>query len=327
MKRREFLGSLVATGGWPLMARAQNALPRIGLLSAGSATSAYSALFNGLLTQALAKEGLVEGRNCVLDTRYAAGDYSLFPKLALDLANAGARLILANTIASVRAAQALPANIPVVMISINNPVQTGLIASLARPGGKTTGMSTLAEDLTPKLLDLIRELIPSVKRLCALYNPANPSNPILLQRLKDATGPVGINVVPVALKPPSGVSEAFVAVAAAKADMLILVPDLAATSDLGDQIAQFAIASKLPSIAIFPEYTALGGLMGYGVPTRYLAVKTAHFVKRILDGADPAELPVEQSTQIELVVNLKTAKALGLSMPASLLTRAGEVIE
>ena len=177
------------------------------------------------------------------------------------------------------------------MVSINNPVATGLVASLARPGGNTTGMSTLAEDLTPKLLDLVRELLPAAKSVAALFNRSNPSNPVLVNNLRTAAGTVGMVVLPVELASPAMLEDAFSAISAAHPDVLLLVPDGGTTLDLGDRIAAFALAKKLPSMAIVPEYARFGGLIAYGVPSRYLFAKSAYFVKRIFDGASPAELP------------------------------------
>lgn len=328
MQRRDFLAALAAfASGWPVAARAQKAPVRIGFLSAGSAASLYSVDTIATIRQALAGEGLVETRDYVLEARYAAGDYDRFPALAKELADAGVSIVLANTIASVRAAQQLSPPLQIVMISINNPVEVGLIGSLARPGRNTTGMSVLAEDLTPKLLDLARELLPSAKTIGALFNPSNPSNPVLLGRLQKASGAAGMTVAPVELKSSAGLDAAFAAVAAARPDILVLIPDLGTTVDLAENIASFASERKLPSISIVPDYARLGGLLGYGVPSRALFTKSAYFLKRIIDGTNAGDLPVEQPTQVELALNLKTARTLGLTVPASLIARADQVTE
>jgi len=328
MRRREFLGSLLgAASGLPLGAHAQKAPLRIGLLSAGSSASAFGMMTNDAIKQALAEGGLVETRDYVLDVRYAAGNYDRFPQLAGELAQDGASVLLTNTIAGVRAAQRLSPPVRIVMISINDPVGNGLVASLARPGGNTTGMSTLSEDLTVKLLDLVRELLPGAKSVAALFNPSNPSNPILLEKTRKAANAVAMTIIPVELKSSAMLGDAFSAISAGHPDVLLLVPDLGTTVDLGDRIAALALAQKLPSIAIVPEYAKFGGLFGYGVSSDYLFAKSAYFVKRIFEGASPAELPVEQPTQLELAVNLKVARALGLTVPPALLARADKVIE
>ena len=328
MRRRDFLGTLVGgASAWPLVVRAQKAPLRVGFLSAGSPGSAFSVYANDAIKQALADGGLVEARDYVFEVRYAAGDYERFPELASELVQAGATVILTNTIASVRAAQRLSPPVRIVMISVNNPVGNGLVASLARPGGNITGMATLAEDLTSKLLDLVRELLPAPKSVAALFNPLNPSNPVLVDNLRKAAGAIDMTVLPVELKSAAMLEDAFSAISAGHPDVLVLVPDLGTTIDLGDRIAALALARKLPSLAIIPEYTRFGGLIAYGVSSHYLFAKSAYFLKRIFDGANPAELPVEQPTQIELAVNLKIAKALGLAVPPSLLARADTVVE
>jgi putative ABC transport system substrate-binding protein len=327
MQRRDFLAALaVVTTGWPIKARA-NAPVRVGFLCAGSSASWNSIDTIATIKQALAKEGLVESRDYVLEARYAAGEYDRFPMLAKELAEVGVSIVLANTIASVRAAQQLSPPVQVVMISINNPVELGLIDSLARPGHSTTGMSVLAEDLTPKLLDLVRELLPSARSIAALFNPSNPSNPALLARLQRTAGAVGMTVAPIELKSSSGLGAAFAGIAAGQHDVLVLIPDLGTTVDLAENIASFAREHRLPSISIVPDYARLGGLMGYGVPSRDLFTKSAYFLKRIVNGANAGDLPVEQPTQVELFLNLKVAKQLGLTVPATLISRAGQVIE
>nr|WP_228747591.1 ABC transporter substrate-binding protein [Bradyrhizobium sp. BR 10289] len=317
----------VVASGWPIEGRAAKPPVRIGFLCAGSATSQNSIDTIRTIKQSLSRQGLVESRDYEFEDRYAAGDYDRFPALARELSQAGVSIVLANTIASARAAQQLSPSVQVVMIGINNPVDVGLIASLARPGHNTTGMSVLAEDLTPKLLDLARELLPSAKSIAALFNPSNPSNPVLLERLQKAAGSAGMTVAAVELKSASGLETAFAGIAASRPDLLVLIPDLGTTVDLSENIASFARDRKLPSISIVPDYARLGGLMGYGVPSRDLFTKAAYFLKRILDGANAGDLPVEQPTRVELVVNLKIAKVLGVDVPATMVTRADEVID
>jgi putative ABC transport system substrate-binding protein len=235
-------------------------------------------------------------------------------------------VILVNTIASVRAAQNVIPPVPVVMLAINDPVGTGLVASLARPGGYTTGMATLNEDLTPKLLELQHEVIPNAKTIAVLFNPANPTNPVYVDKLRAAAGAMGMTVLPVGLKSPDELDSIFSTLAAQHPDTLQLVAD-SGNLDLSGRIAALALAHRLPSFSTVTSYAEFGGLMAYGISLRTLFVRAAYYVKRILDGAKPGDLPVEQPTKIELVINLKTAKALGLSIPSTLLSRADEVIE
>jgi putative ABC transport system substrate-binding protein len=327
MRRREFITLLGGTAVIrPRMASAQKALIRIGFLAAGAATSANTATQIEAITQGLRNNGLIAGQDYVLDARFAAGDYARFPEMARELAQAGARVILVNTIASVRAAQSLSPPVPVVMLSINDPVGTGLVASLARPGGFTTGMATLNEDLTPKLIEFQREIIPKATTIAALYNPANPTNPVFIANLGKVAGAMGMRVLPVALKSPGELDSVFAALVAQRPDTLQLVAD-SGNIDLGDRIAALALAHRIPSFSTVTTFAEFGGLMVYGVSVRSLLIRATSFVKRILDGAKPGDLPVEQPTKIELIINLKTAKALGLSIPPALLSRADDVIE
>jgi putative tryptophan/tyrosine transport system substrate-binding protein len=327
MRRREFITFLGGTAtAWPLGTHAQAPPIRIGFLASGAAGSANSAAQIDAIKRGLRENGLIEGGNYILEAHFAVGDYGQFPEMARKLAQAGARVILVNTIASVRAAQSLAPPVPVVMLAMNDPVGTGLVATLARPGGYTTGMATLNEDLTPKLIEFMREVIPKATTIAALFNPANPTNPAFLGNLRAVAGARGMTVLPVALKSPDELDSVFSTLAAQHPDTLQLVAD-SGNLDLSDRIAALALAHRLPSFATVTDYARFGGLMAYGVSPRALYIRAAHYVKRILDGAKPGDLPVEQPTKIELVINLKTAKALGLDLQPTLLSRADEVIE
>ena len=327
MRRREFIGLVGGiAAGWPLAAGAQKAPIRIGFMASGMATSANSAAQVNAIRQGLNDNGLAEGRDYLLESRFAAGNYQRFPEMARELAEAGVRIMLVATIASVRAAQNLTPPVPVVMIAINDPVGNGLVASLAHPGGVTTGMATLNQDITPKMLEIQRELVPNCKTMVALFNPANPSNPVYVDKLRVVAGEIGITVMGVELRSPAALDDAFAAIAARHPDALLTVAD-SGTFDQMDRIAAAALAQKLPSFASIPEYAQFGGLAGYGPSQRQLNMRACYFVKRILDGVNPGELPVEQPTRLDLVINLKTAKALGLEASPALLARADEVIE
>jgi putative tryptophan/tyrosine transport system substrate-binding protein len=326
MRRREFI-SLVGcvAAGWPLAAaRAQKTPIRIGFMASGAATSANSAAQIDAIRQGLRDNGLIPGQDYLLEARFAAGDYQLFPQMARELAQTGARVLLVNTIASVRAAQNVSPSVAVVMLAINDPVATGLVASLARPGGQTTGMATMTEDLTPKLLDIQREVIPNARTIAVLYNPVNPTNPVYLDKLRASA--TGMTVLPFELTSPDGLDAAFSATAAMRPDALHVVTD-SLINDLHDRIATFALAERLPSFSTLAAFAEFGGLISYGISLRQLFIRSGYFVKRILDGEKPGDLPVEQPTQIRLVINLKTARALDLAMPPALLARADEVIE
>lgn len=327
MRRRAFIrlvGGAAAT--WPLAARAQQStIPVVGLLASGAEGSGYTTVQIRAIKQGLHDNGLVENRDYVLNVHFAAGKYERFPEMARDLAQAGARVMLVNTISSVRAAQDLRPQIPVVMISINDPVGAGLIASLAQPGGYTTGMANLNEDVTFKLLDFQREIIPRAKTIAALFNPANSTNPRFLDQLRGAAGTIGITVLPAEFKPDT-LEAVFTTIAAQHPDALHILSD-SGLYDVSDRIGAFALTQGLPSFSTNPSYVEFNGLMAYGASREQLFIRSGYYVKRILDGAKPGDLPVEQPTRVELTVNLKTAKALKLEIPTTLLSRADKVIE
>jgi putative tryptophan/tyrosine transport system substrate-binding protein len=327
MRRRELIMVLGGTAiAWPLGTHAQAAPIRLGFLASGAAGSAYSAVLVDAIKRGLRDNGLIEGRDYILESHFAAGDYGQFPEMARKLVQSGARMILVNTIASVRAAQNVVPPVPVVMLAINDPVGTGLVASLARPGGNTTGMSTLNQDLTPKLVEFQREVVPRATTIAVLFNPANPTNTAAVANLRGVAGTVGMTVLPVALRSPAELDSVFATLAAQRPDTLQLIAD-SGNLDLSDQIAAFALAHRLPSFATNTNFAQFGGLMGYGTSVVPLFSRAGYYVRRILDGAKPGDLPVEQPTKIEMAINLKTAKALDLGIPPALLSRADEVIE
>jgi putative tryptophan/tyrosine transport system substrate-binding protein len=212
------------------------------------------------------------------------------------------------------------------MSAINDPVSAGLVASPTRPGGTTTGIATLGEDQTPKLLDFQRTVVPKATVLATLFNPANPSNPKFVDEITTRAGAIGITVVPVALPSPDALDAAFATIATHHPDALAIIAD-AGTFDVMDRIAAAALAQRLPSFTVSPIYAKYGGLLGYGPAPQALWGRAAYYVKRILDGANPGELPVEQPTQIELWINMKTAKALGADVPFNMQQLADKVVE
>lgn len=327
MQRRDFITLIGgATATWPLGALAQKAPVRIGFLASGSAGSAFSTAQIDNLKQGLRENGLMDGRDYVLDAQFAAGDYELFPEMTRKLTLAGAQMLLVNTIISARAAQNVNPPVPVVMLNMNDPVGTGLVASLARPGGYTTGVATLHDDITPKTIEFQLEVVPKATVIAALFNPNNPTNPPFMAKLSAAAGAKGITVQPFALKSHAELDPVFSALATQHPDTLQLITDTG-NMDLADRIAALAIAHRIPSFSNYSPFAILGGLLTYGLSERWSFTRAAYFVKRILDGAAPGDLPVEQPTKVELAINLKTAKALDLSIPPTLFSRADEIIE
>jgi putative tryptophan/tyrosine transport system substrate-binding protein len=326
MRRREFITLLGGTIAWPCAARAQKSLVRIGYLASGSSTSPIGIDRVAALKEGLRDNGLIEGRDYVLETRFAAGEYDHFPDLARELAQARVSIIVTNTIASVRAAQKLSPPLPIVMVPINDPVGVGLVTSLARPGGNTTGIASLNEDLTPKLLEYQRMILPKARVLAALFNPSNPSNLRFLNDLGPRAGGMGMTILPIELKSPQGLDAAFSVIAAHRPDVLQVLAD-SGNIDFSDRISALALAQKLPSFSSISTYAEHGGLLSYGANAKKFYLRAGYYVKKILDGANPGDLPVEQPTQIELWINLKTAKVLDLDIPMNLRQLADQLIE
>jgi putative tryptophan/tyrosine transport system substrate-binding protein len=324
MRRRAIIAG--AALAWPVQARAQKTPVRIGILAAGVASSAYGAGQINAIKRGLRDNSLIEGRDYVVEARFAAGNYERFPELARELAQAGARVIVATTITSIQAAQALRPPVPVVMTGVNTPVEAGVITSLARPGRHTTGMATMFEDLTPKLVEIQSESLPGARTIALLFNPANPTNVAFLNRLRVAADAKRMAVAAVPLKSPDQLDQVFTSFTGQRPDALLTVAD-SALLDLSERIAALALETRLPTFSTLSECAEFGCLMSYGISAFSTCTKAGHFVSKILNGAEAGEMPVEQPTGIEMVINLKTAHALGLSIPPSVLGRADKVIE
>jgi putative ABC transport system substrate-binding protein len=312
------LAGVAMTG--PLAAGAAAGLARIAVL--GSGASETSAPFVDALKEGLRDHGLVEGRDYTLDVRWAEGVYERFPALARDVVQRHPRVIMVTTIAAVRAAQRVTTTIPIVMTTINDPVGAGLIASLARPGGNTTGLANLTEDVTPKVLDILYAVIPKASAVAILFNPANPSNRVMIDKITRGSGAV---IRPYEFKP-RAIENTFGEIARQRPDALLVIND-AAIIDERRQIANLALQYRIPAFSSIPELTDAGGLAGYGPPRLELYRRSASYVRKILDGVKPADLPVEQPTRVELSVNLRTARRLGVTIPGGVLGRADRVIE
>jgi putative tryptophan/tyrosine transport system substrate-binding protein len=323
--RRKFLATLGAVAAaWPLAARAQSKSALIGMLASGFADS--SAIFVDAFKQGMHENGLIEGRDYVLDVRWAEGDYARFPALAAELAQRDCSVIVVTTIAAGRVAQRVTPTTPLVMAGFIDPVGAGLITSLARPGGNTTGISSISQDTTAKGLELLQAAIPTVKTIAALFNPANPGNRQIMDDVLNHAKRLGVTIRSVEFKGPSVLDATIEDAAAGGPDALLVVGD-AALNDLRERIAALALRHRLPTVSSMPEFIDAGGLIAYGPSRRDIYRRLASYVKRILAGTPPANLPVEQPTLIELSINLQTAKALGLEVPPTLLARTDRVIE
>jgi putative tryptophan/tyrosine transport system substrate-binding protein len=324
MRRRIIFSLLVsATLTSTPAAIAQKTPARIALLGSGSGAS--SAIFVEGLREGLRENGLVEGPDYLLDVRWAEGDFSRFPVLALELLQQNPRVILASTGEATKALQSATTTVPIVMTTVTDPVGSGLVESLARPGRNTTGLSTLNEDVTPKLIELLHALKPTAKTVAALYNPANPSHPVLIESLRAVISPLGVTLDVVEMRP-NRPDYGFETLSRAKLDALIVLGD-AGFFDLRERIADLSAKHQIAIFSPIPELTLSGALASYGHPRRDFYRRSAFYVRKLLDGATAAELPVEQPTRIVLSLNLKTARQLNLAIPDTLLARADEVIE
>jgi putative tryptophan/tyrosine transport system substrate-binding protein len=320
MRRREFITVLGGAAAWSIAAWAQQPASLIGFLVSGAPDS--FAIFVDAFKQGMLDNGLIEGRDYVLDLRFADGDYNRFDSLAAEVASRKPAAIVVTTIRAAQAAQRATSTVPIVMTGLIDPVAQGLIASLARPGGNTTGLANLAQDIMPKLVEIP---FPAIRDIAVLFNPNNPANRAIAPTLMTQANSLGVTVRLVDFKP-GQLDATFAGLAQRPPEALIVMSD-AALYDLREPISALALKHRLPTIAYVPEFTDAGALMSYGPPRRAMYHRSASYVKRILAGTKPADLPVEQPTQVELSINLHTAKAIGVAIPDTVLARADRVIE
>ena len=328
MDRRAFIGTLAGSVlAAPLAAEAQQPgkVYRIGYLSS-SRSSANPQLLQAF-RQGLRELGWVEGQNVVIDYRFAEGRFERLPDLAAELVQLNVDVIVAGATPTTVAAKNATTTIPIVMVGVGNPVGLGLIASLARPGGNITGLSfSIGSLATGKGLELLKDTVPKIRRVAVLSNPGNPSHTLAIREVQDAAPPLGVQIQLLEAREPSQFGTAFAAMARGRAEALLVISDSMFVLHR-TPIADLATRNRLPSMHGLREHVEAGGLMSYGPNTVADFRRATLFVDKILKGAKPGDLPVEQPTTFELVINLKTAKTLGLTIPPSLLQRADQVIE
>jgi ABC-type uncharacterized transport system substrate-binding protein len=325
MQRRDFItlisGAVVA---WPLVVRAQQpAMPVVGFLNSAS-PDVFADLVHAF-SQGLAETGYVEGRNVAIDYRWAENHYDRLPELAADLVRRQVAVIVANPPA-VLPAKAATSTIPIVFVSALNPVEVGLVASLSRPGGNVTGVSTLNVELLRKRVELLRELIPTATVIGALINPTTPAAATQLKDLREVGRNLGLQIQVMQANSESDLDLAFTRLSQLRAVGLVIAGDPFFTSR-SDRLAALALRHGLPAIFQYRQFAAAGGLMSYGGSFTEGNRLAGIYAGRILKGEKPADLPVQQSTKVELIINLTTAKTLGLKVPNTLIGRADEVIE
>jgi putative ABC transport system substrate-binding protein len=311
---------------WPARSDAQQTVkvPRIGYLSAdgGAAASHLVEAFR----QGLRTLGYVEGQSVTIDYRFADGKYERLPDLARELVQLRVDVLMVFTIPATRAAKATTTKIPIVFAQVLDPVGAGLVAGLARPGANVTGVSVMIEDLGGKYIQLLQELMPWITDVGILWEPAQPAGALQLKQIETAATSLGVRLHTIKVLRPSDFEAAFVSAKTNRARALFALP-----SSLFNlhwpRLANLAVRHQVPTISARREFVSAGGLMSYGPDFADQARRAASYVDRILKGAKPADLPVEQPTKFELVINLKTAKALDLTIPSPLLIRADYVIE
>jgi len=302
-------------------------VPRVGYLNPGSASDPLRQRRLDAFRQGLRELGYVEGQNIAIESRWAEGKYDRYPALAADLVRLKMDVIVAMSGAATQATQQATRTVPIVMSLVMDPVGSGLVASLARPGGNVTGISVMAPDLVGKQLGLIKEVVPKVSLVAILRHPANPASATYMRGAEAAARILGVRIQTLDARNPQEIASAFAAMTRERAGALVIFPD-ALFATQRRQIAELAAKTRLPAIhGGTSEYAAAGGLMAYSPNNLDLERRAATYVDKILKGAKPADLPVEQPTKFELVINLKTAKALGLTIPQSILVRADAIIE
>jgi len=310
----------------PLAAEAQAPakVPRIGFLSSGSPTQ--TAPYAEAFREGLRELGYVEGQNIAIEYRFAEGRPERLPALAAELVRLKVDIIVTTAGPAPEAAKQATSTIPIVFAASGDPVAEGLVASIARPGGNITGLAAMSPDVVGKQLELLKEVAPKVSRVAVLQNPGNPAHTAALRQAEGAAWALGVQLHILRARTPAEIEAAFAAIRSQRAGGVLVLRDgmfLAQRT----QIAALAAKSRLPAVYGLREEAEAGGLMAYGSSVLLMYRRAATYVDKILKGAKPADLPVEQPTRFELVINLKTAKALGLTIPPSLLARADEVIQ
>jgi putative ABC transport system substrate-binding protein len=327
MKRREFITLLgSAAAAWPLTARAQQPgkVWRVGFLS-GGAPAALGPILAGF-PQGMRELGYVEGKDFTIEWRFAEGNYDRIPGFAAEFVRLKVDVIVVATAAAIRIVQQATTTIPIVMSYSTDPVGNGFVASLARPGGNTTGVASSTDDSAPKQLELLATIAPNVKRIGLIGNPDNPNHSSLLQRAEAAARTAGLLVIPLDVRNAEEIENAFAAMPRERVQAILVGADAMMLTERR-RIAELALAAHLPSMFVQRENVEVGGLMSYGESIKEFNRRAAVFVDKIFKGAKPGELPIEQPTRFHLVINRKTADALGVSISPQLYILADEVIE
>jgi putative ABC transport system substrate-binding protein len=330
LRRRQFIKLLSgAAVTWPLAARAQqpaSTARRIGFLLPGNARTTVVRGQLEAFRQGLKDYGWIEGQNIIVEYSFAEGKEDALPAIAAELARLRLDVIVAEGTAAIHAAKTVTQTVPIVMATSTDPVGTGLVANLNRPGRNITGLSLQTAELSGKRLQLLTEIVPGLARVAVLSNPLNPSIAPTVEQTKAAAQSLGVELHVAEVQAPDKFGSAFAAITSAHAGALIVLPDPMLYGQ-HPRVLTFSAASHLPALFPEKEVAEVGGLIAYGPSIPGSFRRAAAYVDKILRGAKPADLPVEQPTTFELVVNLQTARAIGVTIPTSILLRADEVIE
>ena len=328
MNRRDTVFALVALGAAPMVCHAQQQgkIWRVGYLTQRRRPDSIDADFTGAFPRGMRELGYVEGKNLVIEWRFADGEAERLPDLAAELVRLKVDVIVSGSSAAIGALQKATTTIPIVMATSADPIGSGFVKSLARPGGNITGFSHISSDIGIKQLDLLLGMAPKLSRVAVLVNPTNPSLGTFLKNIQSAAHGSSVKVLPVEARTAQEIENAFPVMTQAKAEAVIVATDPLFVQHYR-KIAELAAKNRFPSSSFIREYVEAGGLMSYGPNLSEQFRRAAIYVDKIFKGAKPGDLPVQQVTTFELFINGRTAKALGLTIPQSLLLRADRVIE
>jgi putative ABC transport system substrate-binding protein len=318
------VGALLFALSFPAEAQQPGKVPTLGFLSSRSAGAEKSRL--DAFRQGLQELGYLEDKSILIEQRYAGGKFDRLPELAADLVRLNVDILVVTGTPAAHAAKSATRAIPIVIGNAGDPVGTGLVASLARPGGNITGLSAINTELAGKRLQFLKEVLPRLSRIGVIWNPANPINPLQLKEIQATAPAFGVTLLSFEVRGPDDIDAAFSTIGPERARALIVFADPTLNTHQR-QITELAVKTRLPAVYSERGYVDAGGLMSYGTNFEDLYRRAATYVDKILKGAKPADLPVEQPTKFELVINLKTAKQIGLTIPPNVLARADKVIK
>ena len=324
MQRREFIAFLGVATAWPLVASAQTKISRIGFM--GNSTAALEANLVDAFREGLHELGYEEGRNIVIEYRWADGKYDQFPTLVAELIAAKVDVIVTAGTPAALAVKKATTTVPLVMVAVGDPVGTGLVPSLARPGGNLTGLSSVAPDLEGKRLQLLREIVPALSHVAMFVNSLNPFHVSSMQQARAAAQAMGIKLQIHDIQKSEDLDDTFAALRKERPDALLILADRVFLHNR-QRIVDFTKEQRLPNVNAYKELVEVGGLMSYGPSYEDMHKRAAIYVDKILKGTKPAALPIEQPSKFTFIVNLKAAKELGVTVPSQMLGLADQIIE